>query len=403
MQGVDYLRELRNSPRPQELAFSFAEYQARVARVRSRMAALGVDLLLVTSPLDLCYLAGYSTFSVDLHACLLVPRQGELVFQVSAMDIPAALLTGWIDRIEPYDWKERDQIPERLASLVREQGAERGRLGMELTGPALPVRLYRELRRLLPEAWFEDTSEVVFAVRQIKSPTELEYMRQAARLTAAGIRASYRAVATGSTDNDVARAGYDAMVGAGSEFLPVEPIVTSGRRSGWAHTTFKRTPLQAGDVVFLEYGGCYQRYTAPMMRTVSIGEPGPAVRRVADAVRTTVELVIENVRAGRTADDVARAARKGHAALDSEVYFQGVYGEATGLSFPPTLVEGSGRSAVIAEGVEQILQPGMTFHLPIAMRLPGKFCVGLSETIAVIESGCEILTEQQRDLVVVGA
>jgi Xaa-Pro aminopeptidase len=272
---------------------------------------------------------------------------------------------------------------------------------MDLENPPLPVRLYQELRRLLPDAQFEDASDLVFTVRLIKSPTELEYMRQAAKFTAAGLRASYRAVAPGNTDNDVARAGYDAMVGAGSEFLSVEPIVTSGRRSGWAHTTFKRTPLHVGDVVFLEYGGCYQRYTAPMMRTVSIGEPLPAVRRVADAVRATVELVIENVRAGRTAGDVARAARNGHAALDSEVYFQEVYGEATGLCFPPTLVEGSGESALIAEGVEQVLQPGMTFHLPIAMRLPGKFCVGLSETIAVTETGCEVLTETRRDLVVI--
>ena len=99
MQGADYLRELRKCPRPMELAFPVAEYQARVAKVRSRMEAVGVDVLLVTSPLNLCYLAGYNTFSVDLHACLLVPRQGEPVIQVSAMDIPAGLLTGWIDHI----------------------------------------------------------------------------------------------------------------------------------------------------------------------------------------------------------------------------------------------------------------------------------------------------------------
>ena len=43
----------------------------------------------------------------------------------------------------------------------------------------------------------------------------------------------------------------------------------------------------------------------------------------------------------------------------------------------------------------------MTFHLPIAMRRPGEFCVGLSETIAVTETGCEVLTEKTRDLVVI--
>jgi Xaa-Pro dipeptidase len=403
MQGVDYLKELTKGPPPKELAFSVAEYQARVATVRSRMEAAGLDLLLVTFPPNLCYLAGYNTFSVDRHACLLVPRQGELKIQVSAMEIPAVLLTGWIENIETYDWNGRDGIPERLAFLVREQGLERGRIGMELKAPSLPVQLYQELRRALPDARFEDASEFVFALRLIKSPTELEYMRQAAKLTAAGLRASYRAIAPGNTDNDVARAGYDAMVGLGSEFLSVEPIVTSGRRSGWAHTTFKRTLLKVGDVVFLEYGACYQRYTAPMMRTVAIGEPSPGVRRVANAAKATVELIIENVRPGRTADEVARAAKKGHAALGSEIYFQEVYGEATGLSFPPTFVEGSEGPALIAEGIDQILQPGMTFHLPIAMRVPGEFCVGLSETIAVTEAGCEVLTEKARDLVVVHA
>ncbi len=400
MQGVGYLKELTKSPPPKELAFTIVEYQERVAKVMSRMESAGLDLLLVTFPPNLCYLAGYNTFAIDRHACLLVPRRGELKIQVSSMEVPAVLLTGWIQHIEVYNWNELDGIPERLASLVREQGLEKGRIGMELKRPSLPVQLYEELRRLLPDARFEDASELVFAVRLIKSPTELEYMRQAAKLTAAGLRASYRAISPGNTDNDVARAGYDAMVGAGSEFLSVEPIVTSGHRSGWAHTTFKRTLLKVGDVVFLEYGGCYQRYTAPMMRTVTIGEPSPGVRRVAEAAKATVELIIENVRPGRTADDVSRAAQKGHAALGSEIYFQGVYGEATGLSFPPTFVEGS---ALIAEGIDQVLQPGMTFHLPIAMRLPGEFCVGLSETIAVTEAGCEILTEKRRDLVVVHA
>jgi Xaa-Pro dipeptidase len=111
-----------------------------------------------------------------------------------------------------------------------------------------------------------------------------------------------------------------------------------------------------------------------------------------------VELIIDNVRPGRSADEVARAARRGHAAVGSEIYFQEVYGEATGLSFPPTLVESP---TVIAAGVTLRLEPGMTFHLPIAMRRPGEFCVGLSETIAVTETGCEVLTEQTRDVVII--
>ena len=396
MQGRDYLRALTRTPVPKELAFPLAEYQARVERVRARMAAAGLDLLLVTHPPNLCYLTGYSTFAVGRHACLLLPARGELVLQVSAMAIPAAVLTGWVEHVEPYDWNEVDRIPERIAALVRAQGLERARTGLELA--RLPAQTHADVRRHLPDATFEDASGLVMGVRLIKSAAELDCMRRAARMTLAGVEASYQAIAPGRTDNDVARAGYDAMVAAGSEFLSVDPIVTAGHRSGWAHTSFKRNALKVGDVVFLEYGGCYQRYTAPLMRTAVIGEPSAAVRRAADAARATVELVIENVRPGRSADDVARAARRGHAAVGDEIYFQEVYGEATGLTFPPTLVESP---TVIAAGADYRLEPGMTFHLPIAMRRPGEFCVGLSETIAVTETGCEVLTEKTRDLVVI--
>jgi Xaa-Pro dipeptidase len=291
MQGRDYLRALTSTPAPKELAFPVSEYRERVDKVRARMAAVGLDLLLVTHPPNLCYLTGYNTFAVGRHACLLLPPRGEPVIQVSAMAIPAALFTGWLERIEPYDWHEVDRIPERIAALVREQGLERARIGLELA--RLLARIHAEVRRHLPGATFEDASGLVFDVRLVKSPAELDCMRRAARMTVAGIEASYRAIVPGGTDNDVARAGYDAMVAAGSEFLAVEPIVTSGHRSGWAHTTFKRTPLKVGDVVFLEYGGCYQRYTAPLMRTAVIGEPDAAVRRAAEAARATVELIID--------------------------------------------------------------------------------------------------------------
>ena len=47
----------------------------------------------------------------------------------------------------------------------------------------------------------------------------------------------------------------------------------------------------------------------------------------------------------------------------------------------------------IAEGNDEVLQPGMTFHLPIMFRVPRKFGVGLSETIAITEDGCDGLVE----------
>ena len=58
---------------------------------------------------------------------------------------------------------------------------------------------------------------------------------------------------------------------------------------------------------------------------------------------------------------------------------------------------------MIAEGVHQPFVPGMTFLSPITLRLPGTTGIGFTETFAVTERGCELLTARDRALVVAPA
>ena len=51
------------------------------------------------------------------------------------------------------------------------------------------------------------------------------------------------------------------------------------------------------------------------------------------------------------------------------------------------------RHRLVGEGSETVLEPGMTFHLPICTWVPAdKIGIGFSESIAVTETGCETLT-----------
>jgi Xaa-Pro aminopeptidase len=268
-------------------------------------------------------------------------------------------------------------------------------VGIELERGGPIHRIRDELTAALPNAQLVDGSSIVSRAKVIKSTRELELMRKAGRITAHGINTSLRAVTAGITDNDVARVGYDALVGAGSEFMAVNPIVNSGYRSSWHHASFKRVTLRPGDTVFLEYGGAYHRYHAPLMRTAVIDQPSDEVKRIAEAVQETLGLVLGGAKAGRTAHEVARDAHRGYARLEDDIWFMGWCGYSVGIGFPPTWADAP---MFIAEGVDRPLLAGMTFHVPIMFRVPGKFAVGLSETIAITETGCEILTESSRAL-----
>ena len=52
-------------------------------------------------------------------------------------------------------------------------------------------------------------------------------------------------------------------------------------------------------------------------------------------------------------------------------------------------------------GVDRVIEPGMVFHIPPALRVYGEYTVGVSETAVVTETGNRPLSAIARDLVVV--
>ena len=71
-------------------------------------------------------------------------------------------------------------------------------------------------------------------------------------------------------------------------------------------------------------------------------------------------------------------------------------GYAIGISFAPDW--GEGGIIGLYKGVITVLQPGMAFHLPPALRIYGRFTVGVSETIVVTDTGYRALGAIDRAL-----
>lgn len=399
----NYLDSLLSGPVPRELSFPPEEYGARLARVREKMAASEIDVLLVHSTVDLCYLTGYQTLWPDAYACLIVPLAEPPFMQVGEIEASCAVLHGEIRDLVLFDWVGADAVPGQLAGLLADRGLARSRIGVQAgriemgsRGP-LDARLLDTLRTKLDDARFVDATLLLFDVRVTKSPAELELMRSAARLTTAGMRAAVAAIEPGKTENDVAAVAAKVMIEQGSEFFSIDPIVNAGHRTGYFHTTFKRHPISAGDPVQLEFGGCFHRYTAPQMRTVLTGKPSELQRRMIDTQLAALETLYGAVRAGRSTRDVAHEVDAVIGSLDREIFRSGHFGYSIGLGFPPTWTDGP---AYLSGARDLELAAGMTFHTPFAWRIPKQFVIGTSESIAVGETGCEILTSEEREVVV---
>lgn len=372
----------------QPLAFEQSEYDSRCRRVRSRMAAEGIEILLVTDPADICYLTGYSTFEVSVHTCLVVHAQG-MVLQVPSIETGPAVCGSNADRVEGYRWEQAGDIADQLADVVCSlAGTERLRVGVDWWSPSVRPGVLDALRQRLPHAALHDAAGLLDDLKLVKSQAEVELLRKSARITATGLAAARAVIKEGASDNDVAAAGAHAMLRAGGEFMSMQPIVTAGLRSSIIHTNHKRYPLRSAEPVFLEFGAAYERYTAPMMQTAVIGAPDARMQKVFDTCRRVLDAVKANARPGLTFDAAAQAGERALESIKDQVFFSGVYGYSVGAQFPPSWVEGTG---YIARDAEKTFEANMVFHLPICLRVPGLWGIGFSETIRVSEEGGEAL------------
>jgi Xaa-Pro dipeptidase len=282
--------------------------------------------------------------------------------------------------------------------LLTRLGLAGKRLGIEPSHHSLTVLDYQRLRARLPQVTFVDASQAVEVAMLVKSPAEIAVMRRAAALSRAGMLAAIERAAEGQADNDLAAAAYQAIIAHGGEYFSLQPIVTAGRRSGIPHTTFRRMPLRRGDTVFVEVSAAYERYSAPILRTVSVGQPSADVQRAMDACLASVNTLIEQIRPGVRGCDIARRAGAALRAIEPDLVWHGIYGYSVGLTFPPMCSDCP--NADITETSEAELQPGMVFHCNTSLRNIGQFGVTASETVLVTETGTEVLTDVPRQLFV---
>jgi Xaa-Pro dipeptidase len=381
-----------------ELAFPDAEYARRMELVQAGMRRRELDGILVFGPANLYYLTGYETIGFANFQLALVPRAGEPRLLVRELEGGLARHGTWLTT-PPAVYADDQKPLDLVAQLIGAAGLSRGTLGVDMSSSFLTVRTYQALVETLPEVTVADSSGVVESVRRIKSDLELACFRQAAKYTAAGMASAVGAVRAGATDNDIGAAAAEAMYRDGSEYFASGPTVTSGRRSGIPHTTFQRHSVEPGDGVLIEIGGNHHRYTSPLMRSVLVQPASDLGQRMYQACSLALDAAIREVRPGAVASDVHMACQRVIDEWGFEPNFRKRLGYGMGVGFAPTW--GEGTFLELSRTDHTVLEAGMVFHLPPALRVDAVLGVGCSETVAVTESGAEVLGSFPRDLVIV--
>ena len=266
------------------------------------MEQKGADALMVTTPENLYYLTGYQTVGYYWYQTLIVLMDREPVFITRLNEESNIGPLSWVEDSPPYEDHE-DWIAHTRDVLV-DLGLGDKRLGLQYDSFFMTVRDEKQITAMLPTATFMDCSGLVEEGRVIKSPQEIDYIRQAAETVEQGIRAGIAACQVGVTENDVAAEIHHAQIKAGSEYTGLPIFIRTGERDSMTHATWYRNKLEPGDSVTIEMPGCINRYHAAIYRQIYLGDPPELLLKGMEVGKDILQRAKDAIRPGVPAGEI---------------------------------------------------------------------------------------------------
>ncbi len=374
-----------------ETAFPRSTYLANLGIIQADLRQRGLAAVALFDPESIYWLTGYRSIGYFTFQCAVVtPTQGPVLV---SRRVNHAVAQGNENVAGFVAIEDTDDAVGILAGYLNRILPQGGAIGLETTSWYLTVQAYKALQQAVPHD-LADWGGVIEAERTIKSATQLDYMRHAARAAVAGLDAAMGQIAPGRSENDLAAAMLHGATAAGSEYTRV-PLVVTGQATGVCFTTWQRREIKRGDVVFLEAAGNINRYHAMIARNATVGPATAEQKKHATVVIDSLNRAIEAIRPGVTSGQVDAACRKVFEDAGLGNYFDHRTGYAIGIGFPPNWAEG--RFLSLRPDDPTVLEPGMTFHVVPSVFMPQHgFCI--SESVAVTDTGCEVLTDYPRKL-----
>ncbi len=353
-------------------------FRERQAKLRAGAKARGWDAILVTPSTNLAYACGLSMGRSERLTALLLFTDGPAVLVTPSFEESNVTRDATVDEVKTW---EEEEDPVALAAKL----LSRRTIGVEGS------TAYSTAARISSAASADthDATAAFDALRMVKSEEELTFIKEAGRRTVLAIAATHERLRRGMTERDVATTLEQEFSKLG---VRGGGLVQFGPSAALPHGGPGDRELAKGDAVLIDCGCRVRGYSSDVTRTISFGPPSDEFRRVYETVDRAQVAGIEALEAGRTGEEVDRAARKVIEDAGYGAHFTHRLGHGLGMDGheQPYLVKGNGKPLVAGNVVT--VEPGIY--------LTGKFGVRIEDDYGVKEKGLASLSVRPQELVV---
>lgn len=374
------------------LVIPLEELNARRDSVLSAMEEAGVELAVFTSAPGIYYLAGFEFGGFATRHALLLRADGASWFVVREVE------HAWKDAVSDHTWlgewilyPDAGDWIDTLAAAVN--GAVNGpsRLAAELTRTSLTHYEAITLSKCPNVVDLVDAAPIVEGIRAVKTPLEVELVRQAGQATAAGTLAAHSALSRGSDDYEATLEAMRAMRLAGSGMVTDGPFVVTGSGSALAHARASGRRALPGDLASTMMTASVGRYQCPLERTFPIDHADSRTGELIQLTAAATRHVIAHVGPGMTSHDADLVARTYYRQRGMAAGFSHRLGYSVGVAYPPLWWENDVMQMRPHDA--RVLKTGMVFHLVPGIHVETLGFINQSMTVHITDTGCEALVE----------
>lgn len=388
--------------------------------------------VVAAAPENIYYLSGHASWSQNGYryggsqVYVVYPRDPA---QVPALLIPggdvgyAALDEVWLREVYTYGRPRKHHVPDptklskeekrtlaitegepkgptpekALAQLLKDKGIGKGRIGMDHFG--IPLTIYQKIESHLPEAKLTPASGFFRYVRMIKTPAEIQRLRESAALNERAINAMLRAAQPGVKESELAGIYKGEIARAGGQVYWMHMAVSRGGN----FPAIKDNVLKKGDIFRVDMGCSVNGYHADVCKSGCVGaEPMAEHRKRYDAIRAGVLKSVDALKPGARPQELYETMIAGVRANGLPNYTNFFLGHTIGLEareFPFLIGPAEEVDDPFLPNTTNVpMEPGMTVNLEASSHDLGWGTVQVEYTCAVTENGHEHLIEPDQQL-----
>jgi Xaa-Pro aminopeptidase len=353
------------------------------------MAQAGLDALVVTAHGHLRYLSGYDGMGGYFmpFPLILAPDRAP-TYVVREYEVNGVRAESVIDEILGYT--QQEDFAKVCADVLRRYGLENKRVGFELGCWNLAAADVNALQAQLPNMKVVDATRLVASVAAVKNDLEIEAMREAMTMTDLAVRTFQNSLQDGAIEVEVAEAIHDAVKMAGGDEIRLVSL-GFGDRNKLPHGRPVRHPIKKNQPAMIEVGGTKRAYHAGLVRCGVLGRHPECESLHALSVEA-LEAAIAAIKPGATAGQVDAAGRKVIERSGRPQVFRHRAGYQIGINW------GERGNLSLEPGSADVLQAGMTLHMPFILFSENGYLFGSSENVLVTKRGAEMLSRTPHTL-----